>query len=177
MLDLETFGTRPGSVIRSIAAVQFDLDGKVGENFYRNIARESCEAAGLTVDPKTEQWWAEQSSTAKKALLVNPQPLKLVAKEFCAWFRAHGDFAWGHGANFDLPLWEAAAYAVGEQTPWAYWNARDTRTVYALLNFDTRDLRRGGVYHNALDDAHYQVRCVAEAIRRGLKQPAAGVFE
>lgn len=42
MLDLETFGTQPGSVIRSIGAVVFDpFSDKLGKEFYVNMWRTS----------------------------------------------------------------------------------------------------------------------------------------
>ncbi len=58
MLDLETWGTAPGSALRSIGAVFFDLDGKTGETFYRNIDKQSCLDAGLKIDPATVSWWS-----------------------------------------------------------------------------------------------------------------------
>ena len=52
MLDLETWGTMPGSALRSIGAITFDPygnDGFVEASFYRNIDHVSCERAGLKV--------------------------------------------------------------------------------------------------------------------------------
>jgi len=40
MFDLETWGTTPGSALRSIGAVEFDPMGKdIGRTFYRTSAR------------------------------------------------------------------------------------------------------------------------------------------
>lgn len=42
MIDIETLGTRPGSVILSVGAVMFDRHGVGhGETFYMNVERES----------------------------------------------------------------------------------------------------------------------------------------
>ncbi len=166
MLDLETIGTRPGSVILSIGAVFFDLDGKTGETFYRNIEPASCLAAGLTVDPQTKAWWMRQSQAARDALAVDRRPLADVVKEFASFFRAGGEFVWAQGATFDPPLWEAAAAAVGCSTPWRFWNARDTRTVYDICGLDYKAMPREGVYHNALDDCLTQVKAVAAALSK-----------
>lgn len=170
MLDLETFGTKPGSVIRSIGAAMFDLDtGDVGSTFYRNITRQSCEAAGLTVDPSTEAWWAKQSKEAQDALLVDQRPLGGVIDEFHDWFRENdGVQIWCQGANFDSVLWEAAIKArlATAQTPWKFWNVRDTRTVYEIAGFNDKSVERPGTYHNALDDSLHQIRCVTEALRQ-----------
>jgi hypothetical protein len=165
MLDLETWGTKPGAALRSIGAVFFDLRGGTGAEFYANIDRESCLAAGLAVDPGTERWWSQQSKQAQDSLLVDPKPLKEVVTLFHAWFfKNKGLKVWSQGANFDGPLWEAAAAAVGARVPWKFYDTRDTRTVYDVFGFDTGMLPRAGTYHNALDDAKHQVRCVQTAI-------------
>lgn len=72
MIDIETFGTRPGAAIRSIGAVVFGFpDGDNGHpfvarsgGFYANITRVSCEQVGLRVEPETEDWWRRQSIEA-----------------------------------------------------------------------------------------------------------------
>ena len=170
MLDLETMGTRPGSMILSIGAVFFDLDGKTGEAFYRNIDPQTCTAVGLTVDPQTKAWWMRQSQAARDALAVDRRPLAHVVRDFASFFRGsgfcRGEFVWAQGATFDPPLWEAAAAAVGCSTPWKFWNARDTRTVYDICGFDYKSMPREGVYHNALDDCLTQVKAVAAALSK-----------
>lgn len=183
MLDIETFGTLPGSVIRSIGAVTFDLAGKVGETFYVNIDKQSCLDAGLVVDPKTEEWWSQQSPAARQSLEVDPKPLHTALLNFRTWFLArNAPFVWSQGANFDPPLLEAAYVASGIGLPWKFFNVRDTRTVYDLFGFDTRDIARKRIHHNALDDTLHQVELVAAALRKGREPTAAsseyeGLFE
>jgi hypothetical protein len=166
MLDLETFGTKPGSVLRSIGAVTFNLEGQIGAEFYRNIDEASCIFRGLTKDPATVKWWSQQSPEAQAALLVDPRPLDDVVYAFHSWFRQHkGIKVWAQGSNFDPILWEAAA-ATGSganTVPWKFYNTRDTRTAYEIGNFDPASIPRAGTYHNALDDCKHQVKCVAAA--------------
>jgi hypothetical protein len=168
MLDLETWGTRPGSALRSIGAVSFTLGSDIsGGFFYRNIDRRSCEDVGLSFEPATVEWWSKQAPEAQEALLIDPQPLSAVVDEFQSWWRAHGaQWVWCQGGNFDEPLWSDACRACGRSAPWKYWNARCTRTIYHLAGFDPRTLAREGTHHNALDDALFQVRCVQESYRR-----------
>jgi hypothetical protein len=167
MLDLETFGTRPGSALRSVGAVAFGLEGEIFAEFYRNIELESCIQAKLQIDPATLEWWEKQDKAAEAALAENPQPLLSVIEEFHFWFADQGGiYLWSHGAHFDEPLWNAAARAVGKQVPWRYWNVRCTRTLFALTKFDHRTVHREGVAHNALDDARHQVHCVQQAMRQ-----------
>ncbi len=74
-------------------------------------------------------------------------------------------YVWSHGANFDEPLWTAAAAAVGQGVPWKFWNVRCTRTAFDLRNFDPKSIAREGTHHNALDDAKHQARCVQAAMK------------
>lgn len=166
MLDLETFGTKPGSVLRSVGAVFFDFQGHLGPEFYRNIDKDSCMAAGLSLDLNTVKWWSQQSQEAQDSLLVDPRPLGDVVSQFHSWFTHNkGVTVWAQGANFDPALWEAAALALKQPVPWKFWNVRDTRTVYDVGNVSPQAMPpREGTYHNALDDAKHQVRCVAKAI-------------
>lgn len=171
MFDLETFGTKPGSVLRSIGAAVFNLDtGDTGSTFYRNISRESCEAIGLTVDPTTEKWWSEQSKEAQDALVADHRPFAEVATAFHNWFRENnGVEIWCQGANFDSVLWEAAvakAWPSKNFVPWKFWNVRDTRTVYHVAGFNDKSVPRAATYHNALDDSLHQIRCVTAALQQ-----------
>lgn len=169
MFDLETFGTKPGSVLRSIGAVVFDpATGHTGATFYSNIDRASCEAVGLTVDPGTEAWWKKQAIEAQNALLQNCRPIADVVRDFHAWFRTNGgNEIWCQGANFDSVLWQSVADAVRQPVPWKFWNVRDTRTAYDCFGLNANAIGRAGTYHNALDDSLHQVRCVSAAYARG----------
>lgn len=170
MLDLETYGVRPGCIVRSIGAVEFEIDGRTGDQFYRNIEQRSCEMVGLTMDPETRAWWARQPGDVQAILKKDPKPLREVANDFYKWFRGIGPGdrvrVWAHGASFDGPIWQAAAEAAGGATPWAHWNLRDTRTLYDVSLLDPRDMQRDGKAHSALDDCLFQIRCVANAYQR-----------
>jgi len=73
MVDLETWGTQPGSMLRSLGAVVFDpMTGELGEAFYTNIDEASQEAVGLKKDARTVQWRAEQSAEAFRVGVFQP---------------------------------------------------------------------------------------------------------
>lgn len=175
MLDLETWGTRPGSALRSIGAVTFGLNAtNVGSKFYRNIDKESCLLAGLTVDAETVSWWLKQSPEAVAALEKDQWPLADVVNSFHEWWRSIGArYVWCHGANCDEPLWTAACRAIGHSVPWKYWDTRCTRTLFAMADFDIREVPREGVAHDALADAIHQARCVQRAIAKLHNVPTA----
>lgn len=167
MLDLETWGTKPGSAIRSIAAVTFNFEGALvsAAYFYRNITDASCIDAGLKRDERTVAWWAKQDVSAQDALLVDQQPLKEVMKDFSIWWRnrALGGYVWAQGAGFDPVLWEAACGAVDYVVPWDFRDVRDTRTLYDLAKLDAKKIKFEGERHNALDDCRYQIKCCRAA--------------
>ena len=144
----------------------FGLRDGLGEEFYRNIDKQSCLDAGLIVDPATERWWAQQPPAAQDALLTDPRPLDEVARDFSHWSRAlNVEYVWSQGANFDGVLWEAASLAVGRTAPWKFFNTRDTRTVYHVCGFDPFSVPRAGIHHSALDDAKHQALLVQRAIK------------
>lgn len=162
MVDLETLGVTPGSVVASIGAVVFDpLTSERGRSFYAKIDRASCEAAGLIADAKTLAWWAEQSEEARAELTRDARPVAEVLAEFAAFWAELGEspLFWCQGPSFDQAVLEAAYRAVGLQTPWKYNSGRCTRTIYDLSGIlpDTTT----GTFHNALDDAERQATAVS----------------
>lgn len=166
MIDLETYGTRPGCAIRSVGIATFDLwrPEVAAEKFYSNICPLSCGVAGLKKEQGTVDWWARQPKEAQDALTADQKPLALVATLVERWISKNGVVRiWSQGANFDVVLWEAACRAVGREAPWRFYNCRDTRTLYDAAGLDTRTITRAGTYHNALDDAEHQVTCVRRA--------------
>lgn len=169
MLDLETWGTKPGSAIRSIGAVVFNpKTGKLGAEFYANIIDASCEDVGLTKDASTVKWWSEQSAEARDALAESQQMLCDVLGEFSRWWDfVGGKQVWGHGASFDPVLLEAAYEAsMIADAPWKFWDIRCCRTVLALAPEETA-APKGYVKHNALDDAKAQALRVAAVFKTG----------
>lgn len=167
MIDLETFGTRPGCVIRSVGALIFNpKTDDVFETFYVNVDKQSCLDKGLVLDPDTVAWWERQSPAAKAAFDVDPRPLVEVLNSLNAFLRKNAaQQIWSQGSNFDGVLLEACYIACGYRAPWKHWDTRDTRTVYELGGLDTRTVARTGTYHNALDDCRFQARCVQLAYR------------
>ena len=171
MLDLETWGTAPGSAIRSIGMVMFDpRHPGFGEEFYCNVDLRSQLLVPLKQDPGTMKWWSEQSAEAQAAFddPNYPQlPIEDAMIETNSWFRKHrAKQLWSQGSNFDGVLLDVINERIGKKSPWKFFNTRDTRTVYEMAGFDSKSVKRRGTYHNALEDAKHQVRCVFGAYRK-----------
>ena len=188
MLDLETWGTRPGADIRSIGAVIFDPAKNIitGDTFY--VACDNPPSAykdgsdrddhkyPLHRDPRTLQWWSEQSDEAQAAF-ADPVELREALVRFADWYYSLACAEpmqvrlWSHGVSFDPPILAAAYEAVGLPVPWHYRAPRDTRTAFDLAGIDDHSawLKQHpgplGVPHHALDDAICQARAVCAAQR------------
>lgn len=165
MVDLETLGQRPGSVILSVGAVVFDpRAGQIGETFYSVIGVGSALSCGATVDPDTLTWWKGQKPEAQTvlfdALLPDAPGQRTVLSTLTAFIALHTDpekmRLWGNGANFDNTLLAAAYRQVGQAQPWKFWNDRCFRTLKSL--FPGNEPKREGVHHNALADALHQAK-------------------
>lgn len=167
MLDLETWGTQPGSALRSIGLVQFDpRTAGFGEEMYCNMDLESQEALGATRDPGTIKWWEEQGQAAKDVLEKNQLPIKDAIQKVCMFFRrTKCQYVWAQGSNFDPVLLEATMKLINVRPPWRFYNTRDTRTAYSIASLDSKKITRKGIYHYALDDAKHQIRCVYMAYK------------
>lgn len=180
MIDTETLGATPGSIVRSIGACMFKpvsttdfMDERIiGPTFYANVSRESCEAAGLTADPNTVAWWERQSQEARDALEVDKVDLREALWNLSAWWQREGaEFVWSNGANFDQPILEACYRAVGMQAPWSYWSSRCVRTLLDMGQVSHKAFQRIGTHHDALADAIHQARCCAIASGRLFPMP------
>lgn len=166
MIDIETLGTAPGSVILSIGAVTFDAEaGTLGAEFYSAIDPQSAVDAGLRMDVSTLKWWMTQSDDARRAVFAGNQPLDCVLREFGDFVRkVDASRVWAKPPSFDLVLLEAAFQACRLHVPWHYRSLRDVRT---LLDITGTRATYVGTAHNALDDARSQALSVIDAYRNG----------
>ena len=173
MLDLETLGTRPGSVIVAIGAVRFDARGII-DQFYARVSAADCVAHGLHLDVSTVMWWLKQKDEARMEIT---RPGVLLTEALCSFANFISDDdrpntapkvgdveVWGNGANFDNALLGAAYNACGMKTPWSFWNDRCYRTMKSM-HTNVVAPRRDGVHHNALDDAAFQALHLIEILK------------
>lgn len=168
MLDLETLGTRPGAVILAAAFVRFSDEAHVTLNL--NIPEQ--QALGLEIDPATAAWWNDQEAKhpgAWAAATSNPTPLVPALQYFATWINwatGGGDaLIWCHGATFDAPLLGELYRRAGIACPWAWWNVRDTRTLYDLAGVNNKDYAVPPP-HIALNDAIGQTRAANAALQK-----------
>jgi DNA polymerase III epsilon subunit-like protein len=153
MLDIETLGKKPGSVIVAIGAVKFG-NGQVWDTFYERVDPESCVALGLRMDVSTVMWWMLQNDAARQEITQPGWTLSEVLMRFSRWIGDREAEVWGNGASFDNVLVCDAYDRARLPRPWKYFNDRCYRTVKNL--HPEIEIKRGGTHHNALDDAKSQ---------------------
>lgn len=178
MLDLETMGNKALAPIVSIGAVFFDpATGETGGEFYQVISLESSMYFGAKPDAGTILWWLKQSPEARSAILVDDAVGLVEALEnfdgFVADNAANGSASvqlWGNGSSFDCTILESAFELADTPFPIKHWNFRDVRTVVELgkaVGLNARyEIAFEGDQHNALDDAHHQVKYVSAIWQR-----------
>lgn len=159
MIDLETLGNRPGCIVLSIGAVEFNESGTHGE-FYVEISQVTSEQHGLRADISTLKWWKEQNTDAQQVVIRtgNPNnegvhPLRHALTKLQTWMPQDA-LVWGNGASFDNIILAECFKACGIEAPWKFWNDRCYRTLKNL--FQEVPFERSGTHHNSLDDARSQ---------------------
>lgn len=167
MLDIETLGTAPGSVVLSVGAVKFDLESEIlapiveCSPFYSVITLDSSLKAGCTVDGRTLNWWMQQSPEAREAVFNDPKaiPLRDAASAFAKWSSDHaGPTAiwWAKSSPFDFPLLDVAFRRVGIPPIWNYRKLYDMRVISWLYEKVPVKYPAGVTAHHALHDAWEQ---------------------
>jgi len=155
MLDIETLGTAPGSVITSIGAVKFG-NGKILDRFFIRIDLQSCLTAGLKMDAETVLWWLRQPEASRGMLTLPGIPLGSALLDFRQWVSDPKAEIWGNGATFDNVLLAGAYNAATITRPWSNFGDRCYRTVKNAHRDLPIDSFRIGTHHNAVDDAESQ---------------------
>lgn len=177
MVDIETLGTKVGSMISTVGAVAFDPTlGKIYEGYslYFGFDLRELHSLGLICDHEAVFWWLGQSDAARSAMTEDRpgggsrfsavsgiEALRRLASDANLMITKTGSNSvrwWSHGDDFDLVLLADVADRAKVNVPWGFRDTRDTRTIFDLCPDVT--IERVGTHHNALDDAIYQARKV-----------------
>ena len=169
MIDIETLGLSPGSVIFQIGAVPFGPGG-VGAGLNAVVSIQASLAAGFTTDPSTVDYWVSKSDDDARILRTAYSTVALYPTEALTglglWMdqvaseagRKRADLrVWGNGAAFDNALIAEACRRVGVRPLWSHRADRCYRTLKALRPITAAPAFEGRP-HDALDDARHQAR-------------------
>jgi len=186
MIDLETFGTKPGSAIASIGALEFFPEaGVIGQELHVAVNVTTCLLAGLTIDAGTVKWWQKQSEGARNAITESPEALDVslrMLNDLLIDPELHVVpdhlVIWCRGTSFDPGMLEAAYAAAGMKPLWKYWQWRDMRTLLKVCE-EYRgyvEPARTDIAHDALDDCRHQTRVVTECLALLQPHPAPNLL-
>lgn len=169
-LDLETLGTKPGSVIFSVGCVAFDETGVTSE-YYSLISIPDSRRLRFKINLQTEAWWESQDLEVRRELdraWTDNTSVRDVLDTFGEWvIETAGDVdnvvMWGNGADFDNVLLAAYYNVFGMDPPWRYTNSRCLRTLKNVFpGFEPPMI---GTLHNALDDAKHQALWITNILK------------
>ena len=162
MIDLETFSTKYNASILTIGAIKFNRKGPILpleelDTFYCRIDKESCKAIKLHFDPKIISWWEKQDDDCKYEVFTDEGriPIRDALKDLAKWIGPNKKI-WGHGSVFDCAILNNAYTECKLETPWKFWDIRDTRTIYDIGNVNFNNILYNNKHH-ALHDAYRQI--------------------
>lgn len=173
MLDLETLGTKEGSIILSVAMKTFNVDvlraPKEEFDIHQHISVLSSLFHHLRSDESTEEWWMRQTATARQKVLDGQRDavdvenvMHLLYQLLKKWGEKYNLYIWGRGVgSFDLPLLDAVMRTVmgeGYKTPWKYWAAMDVRTLMNFCKMCGFTPLPQDMPHDAMEDVNKQIK-------------------
>ena len=176
MLDIETLGLEPMSVITQIAAVPFDFkDNSLNFGIDFNINLNNCLNNGAVINGDTLLWTIknnlqslenqEQRFTIPEALIRFQRYIKDINPE-CIWAKS---------PQFDCSMLEIWYKRCELAIPWKYNQLRDVRTIEYFgktklglgSELDQLHDKYGKKLHNPTTDCHFQI----EVIRLVMNHP------
>lgn len=161
-IDFETLALEPTAAIMSMGAVAWDRTRRMDddknkstcpfimsdaenpslrdENFFNvGVDVRSCITSGLTVDPKTVDWWAHRSEDAKGSLfLTEPKMLREAMEDFFGYVHrvqtsvgADDVCLWSQGSDYDIAILRNICHVLDMDLSQIcdYRNFRDCRTL------------------------------------------------
>ena len=157
MIDLETLSTEPNAAIIAIGAVKFDQAEPANmDRFYCPITVASNIERKRHISASTLEWWMskDQAEPWDMYMRSERQHIAVALDGFFDWFGPDSLPTWGNGATFDNVILADAFRQAGLRHPWSYKHDRCYRTVCNMA--PSVELKREGMYHNAVDDAQTQ---------------------
>lgn len=148
MIDTETLGKTPGSVVRSVAAVEFDPQtGETGRQKVWKIDLTDSMQYGFKVEASTLKWWMMQSDEARREFVEGVEtPLVDFFEEFMEFLAdtdEEKDFTlWCLQLDFDVAMlrsmyswYNLNVYRCDEEVlPWNFRKVRDVRPYMDALD-------------------------------------------
>jgi 3'-5' exoribonuclease Rv2179c-like domain len=162
MVDLETLGSGPTSVVVQIGIVAFDLfTGEAKADTLININPTSELSYRFTVDGDTIIWWMEQAALGRCTWASGGLDSMNAWDMYCAFIKTWGNKncrVWSH-STFDAPIITHHLNTLRIQQPVHYNRYVDLRTISMLAKglLSIPKSQRPEGRHDARTDCLYQV--------------------
>lgn len=184
MVDSESLGLEPKSVMTQFAFIAFDLDDPdtiVKEDEYYLPIQPQLKPLGRTVNGDTIIWWMGQDDKARARFKENrgndydelvalvQSAMRKIGQVIDDVKEAGGEYiVIARGTDHDFPMIQSLLDDLGIEAPWAYDSKIDLRSVMRESGVGKRDVTPapGLVAHHALSDCRYQIACLVESWRR-----------
>ena len=150
MIDTETLGRTPGSVVRSVAAIEFDPQtGETGRRKVWKIDLADSIRYGFRIEASTLKWWMMQPDEARREFVEGAEtPLEDFLEDFMQFIAATdegNDFTlWCLQLDFDVAMLRSM---------YSWYNLNVYRCDEEVLPWDFRKVRDVRPYMDALDSA------------------------
>jgi len=167
MIDLETLGTEPDSVILSIGGCKFDPNSnKIWDEFHLRLDVDEQSGRGRNINQDTIDWWQSKPSEVIEAAFgpegrVGIDEFLDFLKKWCV----NADSYWAQGPTFDMVMLENLYKQYNKPYPWAFWKIRDSRTLFGIMPEDPRKAMNFAA-HDALEDCKAQAQCVQQTLQQ-----------
>ena len=130
MIDLETLGVNPDSVVLTVGAIKFDPFSDTEPHtplYLRCDIEEQSEKLGRSIDDNTMEWWSKQSKEIQNEAFGDHERVQSdnLTKQLNKWCVGL-DYIWCQGPTFDFVILQDLYKNIGKPTPWNYWQIRDS---------------------------------------------------
>jgi hypothetical protein len=165
MIDIESLGTRPGSVVTQIGWATFGRGEIPVAGSFRFSVDEQL-AAGAVMDIDTLRWWSKQAGFADQLAAYRLPSMEESLRHVAGELKG-AQYYWANSPNFDMVLLEDTFRRFDVQVPWKYSQLRDMRTALMMRGYS----RAGDVMppdRNRQHDAEYDALYQAQVMTRVL---------
>jgi hypothetical protein len=184
-VDLETWGIRTTSVVRSVGIVIFEDRNVLETHYFRLDQTDQLQSRfhesatpptflPRTMDQSTIDWWGkEENSTANATIMSAPVLTWEEGRQICGQTGDKVKRIWSKPGMFDLPMLRD----LFGQDIWKYWQEACFSSL--LAEFDPARTTRPqfvGTEHDALDDAKHLHTWICD-FRDWMAKPAREIVQ
>ena len=176
MIDIETLGVHPGSVVLEIGMIPFDLTGKMDVPYVMRINIQNSIDLGFSFDSDTMKWWLENYPDLIKDHFMNDgyKDARWVMNDVRQYIDSIRNtlqegtrlYLWSCYPQFDFCKLKEYFKKTGVSVPWEFYEEFDYATIVNSPLFDDDQLPQYDTKHRSLDDCRDQIKLLCEAFSR-----------